>query len=185
MTKTEQLAKVIPYYQECDYVINIHLKNIDRTFNEYAEGYGGFEYNPDFQRGHVWTREQQIAYMESFTSNILSDPQKTITLNCPAFTNCRDDKPIELTGFVVVDGLQRLTAIQAFLNGEFKVFGKYSFDDLDGSRYSLKSRTIIVQVFSWKTKREILEYYLLFNTGGTVHSEQELKRVRGLLNECK
>jgi hypothetical protein len=40
--------------------------------------------------------------------------------------------------------------------------------------------------FSWniaglKTRKEVLEWYLNFNSGGSVHTEQELQKVRDLL----
>ena len=90
-----------------------------------------------------------------------------------------------LYGFVIVDGLQRVTAIQAFLKGEFKVFGKFTYEDLDNSRFSLRRKTIKVQVFAWRMKKDILKYYLLFNNGGTVHSKEEIQRVRAMLEDCK
>lgn len=185
IANTAVLAKDIPYYQECNYAVDIELHSITRQFNQYAEDWGGFEYNPDFQRGYVWTQEQQIAYMESFVSNVLSVQQRTITLNCPEFGNYNDKSPCELHGFVIVDGLQRVTAIQAFLKGEFKVFGKFTYEDLDNSRFSLRRKTIKVQVFAWRMKKDILEYYLLFNNGGTVHSKEEIQRVRAMLEDCK
>ena len=36
-----------------------------------------------------------------------------------------------------------------------------------------------------KTRREVLEWYLQLNGGGTPHSQKELDRVRGLLEKEK
>jgi hypothetical protein len=35
-----------------------------------------------------------------------------------------------------------------------------------------------------KTKAEVLQWYLDFNTGGTVHSDEEITRVRKMLEDC-
>ncbi|UOO89080.1 DUF262 domain-containing protein [Vitreoscilla massiliensis] len=183
--KTHELSKFIPYHNECDYVVDVDLRRLKCQFNQYSEDYGGFEYNPDFQRGYVWSQEQKIGYMESFVSNILSPQQRTITLNCPDFTRINKAVDSDLNGFVVVDGLQRTSAINDFIDDKFKIFGKFGFEDLENSKFSLGRKTVKVQVFSWQYKREILEYYLMFNAGGTIHSEQELKRVQDLLNKCK
>ena len=183
--KTNELAEFIPYHNECDYIVDVELKRLKYQFAQYSEDYGGFEYNPDFQRGYVWSQEQKIGYMESFVSNILSPQQRTITLNCPDFTRINKAKDSDLNGFVIVDGLQRTSAINDFIDAKFKIFGKYGFEDLENSKFSLSRKTVKVQVFSWQYKREILEYYLMFNTGGTIHSKKELQRVQGLLNECK
>lgn len=173
----------IPLFTPSNYIVDFDFNRLEAQFKSYADDYGGFEYNPDFQRGHVWTQQQQIKYIESFISNILSDQQRTITLNCPDF----DDrgKPVEtdLKGMCIIDGLQRVTASIAFLNNEFKVFGKYSYDDLLDSKYSLKRRNFKIQIYSYRTKAELLNHYLLFNSGGVVHSESELDRVRKMLQD--
>ena len=48
-----------------DYEVNIRLNHLEKTLKEYDEDYG-LELNPDFQRGHVWSEEQQRAYVEFF-----------------------------------------------------------------------------------------------------------------------
>ena len=39
------------------------------------------------------------------------------------------------------------------------------------------------QVFSFQYKKEILDYYLAFNDGGTVHTQEEIDRVRDMRKE--
>lgn len=181
----ERLSKIIPYHEGSNYIVDYGLGSLERVFNKYADDYGSFEYNPDFQRGHVWSLDQQIAYIESLAMNILSAQQKTITLNCPEFSRNFKDKDSDLDGFVIIDGLQRAAACIDFYNGKFKIFGSLYYDDLLMSKYSLKRVTMKIQVYSYQYKSEVLEHYLLFNRGGVVHSDSEIRRVEVMLEGLK
>ena len=48
-----------------NYEIDVPLDFIKRQLKRFEEDYG-LELNPDFQRGNVWTKEQQIAWLEFF-----------------------------------------------------------------------------------------------------------------------
>lgn len=180
---TLRLCKDIPYLDESNYIVDYDFSKIEALFERYAKDYDGFEENPDFQRGHVWSREQQIKYVEAFVSNILSEQQRTITLNCPDFKGGVKAVDSDLQGFVIIDGLQRYTASVDFCKGKFKIFGKYSYEDLLLSRFSLKRKTFKVQVYSYQYKKDLLKHYLLFNAGGVVHSNEEINRVKKMLDE--
>lgn len=82
--------------------------------------------------------------------------------------------------FVCVDGLQRLTALLSFLNDELPVFG-HKRSQIEGVDRRLRELALTVRVNGLKTDREVLEWYLELNSGGTVHTEEELDRVRDLL----
>lgn len=180
----EKLSSIIKTIPQSNYVVDIEIYKIEDAFARYAESYDGFEYNPDFQRGFVWTKEQKIKFIESLVSNNLGSSQKTITLNCPGFDNIAANDS-DLKGFCIVDGLQRITALIEFTKGEFLIFGKLSHTDLLDSKFSIKRKTIKVQIFSFDYKKDLLNYYLSINDGGTVHSKDELDRVKQLLNNIK
>jgi len=36
-----------------------------------------------------------------------------------------------------------------------------------------------------KTRKEVLQWYIEFNSGGTVHTDAEIQRVKKLLEECE
>lgn len=129
--------------------------------------------NPDFQRGHVWTREQQIAYVEYLLRGGSSG--REIYFNMPGWMNSFKGK------FVCVDGLQRLTACLGFMNEEIPAFDYY-FSEFEG-RLRVTSVTLSIHINNLKTKKEVLTWYLEMNTGGTVHTNDELDRVRKMLNE--
>lgn len=176
---TDRLTKLIDPvpFQLSHYVIDVDISRLERTFTGYDYEYG-FEYCPDFQRGHVWTREQQISYMEAFVRNTLGQSQRTIVLNCPLFgRNLKD--PIGMSDkMVIVDGLQRATAIISYMKGEFTIFGGLKASDFDISAFSLRSKTVKVQVLNYHKKTDLLKYYILINSGGVVHSESEINRVK-------
>lgn len=170
-----RFSDIKPFTKDGNYEVNVGLKYLERTLKNYEEDYG-LELNPDFQRGVVWTEEQQIAYVEFFLRG--GKTARVIYFNCPSFSrNVKEnDSPM-----VCVDGLQRLTAIRKFLNNELKVFGSYlnGFEDKD---IMLRGLGLLrFNINNLQTRKEVLQWYLDFNTGGTVHSQDEINRVKRLL----
>jgi len=127
--------------------------------------------DPDFQRAHVWTEQQQIAYIEY----ILRGGKSGKDLYFNSY-----DYPESTGYYVIVDGKQRVQAVRQFINGKIKAFGHYytSGDRLDAFTCSLSWN-----IAGLKTREEILHWYLDFNSGGTDHTPEELTRVRGMLNK--
>lgn len=128
--------------------------------------------DPDFQRGHVWTRPQQIAFVEFCLRGGTSG--RNLYLNSPNYLGSRDR-------LVMVDGKQRLTAVVSWLQGDFPVFGETWRRDLPKVPFADHNTSFRVHVNNLQSRQEVLEWYLEMNTGGTPHAEQELNRVRGLL----
>lgn len=152
---------------ECDYSIDNFVKEIERLESE-----DGLELYPDFQRGHVWTEEQQINFVEFIIKG--GKTGRVVYLNHPGWMN--DWKTGE-AGFVCVDGLQRITAFKRFINNEIPIFGHYFREFEDKPR----SITIKININNFETRKEVLEWYLEMNEGGTPHTKDELNRVRELL----
>lgn len=125
---------------------------------------------PDFQRGHVWTEEQQIAYIEFRLRG--GNSGNIIYLNCPGWMSDFDGE------FVCVDGLQRITAIQRFMNNEIRAFGTYykDFEDKLPREFDM-----VVNVNNLKTRKEVLQWYIEMNDGGTPHTKEEINIVKRLL----
>lgn len=161
------------------YHTTAHWKNggifeIDNYINEY-----GLDINPDFQRGHVWTEEQQIKYIEY----MLKDPQsgRAIYLNHPGWMSSWEGD------FVLVDGLQRLTAASKFLKNEIPVYGKYlneiQFYEKREKGFLGQAVFFDIYISKLQTRKEVIQWYIDFNAGGTPHSNDEIERVRKLLEE--
>lgn len=141
----------------------------------------GIELNPDFQRGHVWTEQQQAHYIENVLRRIVDESGLTIRFNCPSW---RVDKPQDSDlkdQTVCIDGLQRLTSVRRFIAGELKVFG-FDFNSLP-RRVLLRDLQIVIKMYDFQYRKELLQFYLDINGCGTPHSENELSRVRGLMEQ--
>lgn len=139
----------------------------------------GLQLNPEFQRGHVWTEKQQIAWLEYHLRGGKSG--NTIYLNNPFWHSSRQPKDGEYKDYVCVDGLQRITAAQRFINDEIKVFGSYFSEYND--RINITDAAMYLNVNDLKTEREVLQWYVDMNSGGTPHTNEEIERVKKMIQE--
>lgn len=153
---------------EVDYPIDMLVPQIERLIKE-----EGLQLNPDFQRGHCWTEEQQVAYIMHILRGGSSG--KIIYLNNP---NWQEHRSNSYTDFVCVDGLQRLTAIKRFINNEIKVFDHY-YKDFTGRLRIYHN--IKLNINNLKTKKEVLNWYIEMNEGGTPHTKEEIDKVKELI----
>lgn len=85
--------------------------------------------------------------------------------------------------YVCVDGLQRITAAQKFIHNEIKVFGSY-FDEYE-DKMRLVNNTLILNVNDLKSEREVLQWYIDMNVGGTPHTTEEIESVKKLIDDLK
>ena len=135
--------------------------------------------NPDFQRGYVWTLDQKTRYIEYILRGGMSG--RDIYFNCAGFKYGRVGRAYGAEGeYVLVDGKQRLDAVLGFMNNEVPIFGGNFYRD-----YTDKLDFLVAR-FRWhvndlQTREEVLRWYLDLNSGGTVHSEDELDRVKQLI----
>lgn len=132
--------------------------------------------NPDFQRGHVWTTNQQIAWLEFFLKGGKSGRDFYFNWN-------------KLTDeYVCVDGLQRTTALQLFVKDELKVFDQY-FSEFGFGRESvwtaLPEYSVNVYVNNLSSEKEVLEWYIDMNSGGTPHTAEEIDKVKKMINDLQ
>lgn len=181
-----ELYRIIRPMRTCNYTVSVDLHNVKRELErqaEQAELDGGvFNLNPDFQRGHVWSREKQIGYVENL---LRGTAPLEIKFNCAKF----HDFSAEATGMhgydmVCVDGLQRLTAVVDFMDGKFKIFGgRYDEASLLKTAFSPRRKHLLFQIYDVKDYGDLIQFYLDLNTGGVVHEESELDRVRKLQQE--
>lgn len=164
----------IPQYSVARYATDVPLTHIERWLernNEEME----LDMDPDFQRAHVWTEDKQIHYLIHILRGGTS--AKDIYWNHPGWF--KDWKGT----MVLVDGKQRLEAIRRFVNDEFEVFGSF-FSEYEDPR-GLTTVGLRFHVNDLPTRAEVLQWYLDMNTGGVVHTSEEIEKVRALLIEEK
>ena len=145
-------------------------------FIEEEQEEAGLQLNPRFQRGHIWTEEQQVAWLEYHLRGGRSG--NTIYLNNPLWGS----GGIPESGkYVCVDGLQRITAAKRFIHNEIKVFGSYfnEFEDM----ISVVNTSIILNINDLKTEKEVLQWYIDMNVGGTPHTSEEIERVKAMIRD--
>lgn len=131
---------------------------------------------PDFQRQYVWKGPQQWGLIESI---MLGIPLPSFYFN--------EDRSGKLQ---VVDGVQRLTTIKRFADGQFaleelaylKVLKGARARDLDGVyRRRFQNTQIIAHVIDPQTPYRVkFDVFKRINTGGTPLSAQEIRHCMSL-----
>ena len=164
MEKITKFKDIPKFTSAGSWYANYTLVSLVKFINEEIEE-AGLQLNPEFQRGHVWTENQQTS-------------GNTIYLNNPFW---KDGKIPDIGKYVCVDGLQRITAAQRFINNEIRVFGSYykEFED----RIPFGDVTMTLNVNDLKTEKEVLQWYIDMNAGGTPHTSAEIERVRKMIQE--
>lgn len=175
-----ELAQLMPYYQTIDHP----MESVYRRLRGLDHGDGLVEppwiLDPDYQRGAVWTEQQR----EQYVGTLLQGGQTPLIFvqdwegRAPQGEPGRTGWDVE-----VIDGQQRLRAIMAWIEGECAA------ELVDGRRVWYRDTNEIdrsclpcVKVAKVNLPRvERLRFYLLLNTGGTVHTAEEIAQTRALL----
>jgi len=156
---------------------DLSLKSISDMVNS-----GAIDINPKYQRRKRWTTKKESDLIESFILNI---PVPPIYLAEEAYGI-----------YSVIDGKQRITAINNFLNGtitlnvldKFKELDGYSFEDLPPTiKNALSIRPYLRVVTLLKQSEGDLKYevFLRLNKSGVSLNSQEIRNTafRGKLND--
>lgn len=182
--RDRELHRLVRPIRSAAYKVDQPLHRIKETLDQLDVDQkslgGGLTLNPDFQRGHVWSPEKQVAYIE----NLLRGWAPTlIKFNCPSWQAASAKKAagdLPLADMVCVDGLQRLTAVLRFMADDLVVFGRLRASDLKGTSFDPARFRLQFEVFELKTRADLLTFYIDLNAGGVVHSDEEIERVRAL-----
>ena len=127
--------------------------------------------NPDFQRDYIWTQKQKEQYVEWILRN--GNSGRDIYFNHPGWFRSFEGN------MVIVDGKQRVEAVIGFLHNEVKAYGYYMNEYTD--KFRIMQCGFSVHVADLETREEVLKWYLDMNTGGTVHTDDEIQKVKDLL----
>jgi hypothetical protein len=141
------------------------------------EGCLGLDLDPDFQRGHVWTEQKQIEFVEYCLKG--GAGSRDIYFNHPGWNT-------HYKGLMtLVDGKQRLESVRKFLRNELPIFDGHCLNDFDKPKRMLRISDAYLNfhVNNLKTRKELLQWYLEINTGGVVHTDEEINKVRDLLEK--
>jgi len=175
-----KFSEIPQFMAEGNYEVNTSLDFLQDRIDCWVQE-DGILLDPDFQRGHVWTEKQQIKWLEYFLQGGKSG--RILYFNAPWWGDFAKDK-YEYTDFVLVDGLQRLTAFLKFLNNELPIFGGFLRCQFKDRLILAKSNSNLkININNLKTKKDVLTWYIQMNEGGTPHTEDELDKVKILLDQ--
>jgi uncharacterized protein with ParB-like and HNH nuclease domain len=144
----------------------------------------GLDLNPDFQREHVWDDARRTAFIEHALQDGPSG--KHIYFNRGPWVKYKNPSRLYphaegYSNYVLVDGLQRITAVRKFLNNEIPAYGYYYREYEDGL-HSYR-HAFIAHYGELKSRADILKWYIQMNSTGVAHTQEELDRVRILLEQ--
>ena len=120
---------------------------------------GKYKLRPEFQRRRRWERSKQSRLIESFIMNI---PIPPIFLY-----------EYEFSKYEVMDGLQRLTAIQEFYGDKFPLEGLEYWKELNGKRYN----ELPAEIKSGIDRRYLSSLILLKETANSKTKADEMKQL--------
>lgn len=163
-------------YPSLDEVISI--KEEKYSIYEYLRklNTGSIILSPDFQRHEVWKPEQKSNFIESVLRGL---PLPPIYL-----------KKNSESRYIIVDGLQRTSALRDFMNGRLRLSGLEpegknvlkgaTIDTLDNIRKGLRARIEDRQLFVYVMEPSVpmsvvYDVFSRINTGGTQLSRQEIR----------
>lgn len=156
----------------------IDVKDVHYSFYDYLRKIqeGQIILNPDFQRNKVWKGVQKSQFIESA---ILGLPLPPIYF-----------KKDNMSKLVIVDGLQRTTAIQEFMANQLRLEGLETLNKLNGYTFQELKNSKALEVYATRVEDNQLFCYVLqksvpmsivydifnrINTGGTKLSRQEIR----------
>lgn len=128
---------------------------------------------PKYQRDYVWTHDLKCKFIESLLLGIPMPPLFAFTLD-------------ESGNMELIDGVQRLSTIQAFIDGKFKIskldllesLNGYKFKDLHPSRQrKFMDLSVRIFVFSERADEGIrADIYNRINSTGKKLTDSEIRK---------
>ncbi|GHU78595.1 hypothetical protein FACS1894145_0930 [Bacteroidia bacterium] len=152
--------------------IKVSSKSFSTRFIKEMIADGSLELTPDFQRHLVWDQRQRSRLIESIL----------LKIPLPVFYFSEDTEG-KLT---VIDGLQRLSAINDFMNNKFQLKGlEYLRDNCEGKSYE----TLELKYIRWFNQTQLIgnvidpsspykvkyDIFKRINTGGEPLKNQEIR----------
>ncbi|EKA5635943.1 hypothetical protein OKZ62_001847 [Vibrio navarrensis] len=180
LEKLKQIRKSSVFTLSPNYSVNVCFRNLFKnnggliSYNEDVEQLNSEEtmtptqiiakMTPEFQRNNTkWTQKMQRQFVEN------------ILLGCKTELHLYGVKGrgSELGQCMILDGLQRLTAISSFQSGEFSIFDGMLWENLSTGGI-FPRLNLLVNIFTFSSDVEACRHYIQINKG-TTHSESDLK----------
>jgi uncharacterized protein with ParB-like and HNH nuclease domain len=157
---------------------DMKLHYSQRTFGDlFSKAYRfGIDFNPPYQRDHVWSLEDKIALIDSVFNNI----------DVGKFVYVRNEYVNETTPmFEILDGKQRATAILEFYEDKFKYRGKYFSELCTRDQDHFEDYNMSYAEIQYATLEQKIQIFVRLNTGGRIMSKEHLDKVKKMLDDLK
>lgn len=135
--------------------------------------HSGVDMDVEYQREHVWTTADKVALIDSIFNNI--DIGKIVFVQ----------RDFSVTGklYEILDGKQRLTALQEFYEDRFKYKGFYYSELSALDRNKFENHGITYGYLENPNKEAIFETFIKLNTCGKPMASKHIDKVKYLLKE--
>ena len=170
------LREIQKHVPDCTYSVTVGIGSILRNIEQF-----GVDLDPSYQRKIVWTEQQQSKFVGAALENPKAVPP--FWLNWKHLEHDRSHSEM-------VDGRQRTNACIRWLNGDIEAVCPcgitVAYQDLDEVDRRCCSTSI---GFTWNfvdlDSIEIMKFYLRLNSGGTIHSPEDLAKVSKMIKELQ
>lgn len=159
--KMPQKINLGSYFSTTLYAAIYHSKNIQENPFYYRSIMGYFL--PSWQRDLIWSTDKKIKLIESLWLGLGIG---TFTYNVSPIHGSKFDN-------LLIDGQQRMNAIECYLNDKFHVFGVVYSDLPEPDKRSFSSRHFHSYVTKSDDEDFLKNYYTRLNFGGVSHSETD------------
>ena len=121
--------------------------------------------------------QQQIKYVEYRLQGGVGAGE--LFWNCPGWGSALGKNGI----LQLVDGLQRYTAVQKFMNNEIPAFG-HKLEEYEDN-INIVRHNFVMTVNNLEKYSDVLQWYVDLNAGGIAHSDQEIDRIKQMIKNVK
>lgn len=147
----------------------------------------GVDFNPEYQRGDVWTEEQKVKLIDSIYKNINIG---AIVFVEKMWHNNKNQVTSDM--FEVLDGKQRLTAIFEYMQSKFPYKGKYYYELSPLTRNLFEEQQVLIgelMLFknngqSFYNKNYVLEQFIRLNECGTTMKQETIEKAKDILGSA-
>lgn len=150
---------------------------IERQRADALAGDYEFDLSPPYQRDFVWTPEQKRLYIEFLLRGGRSGLD--IWFNMPGYVSTYPGDETE-SRMELVDGKQRINAVGEFLQNAFPVFGGHFARDFEHQRFPVNFTFHVLEL----PPVEVVKFYIAFNSGGSIHTNEDMQRAFRVLERC-
>jgi hypothetical protein len=148
--------------------LNFMQQEIDSLVRTYIISFG-VDFNPSYQRGLVWSNEDEEKLIESIFARV--DIGKFVFIHLGYSSDIM---------YEVLDGKQRLTTLYRYFTDEFKYKGYYYSELPLKYKHIFGGTAVAVAVTNKESLKEedILNYFLRLNTTGKPMDIEHLNKIR-------